>query len=137
MFLALGGGLWIGSYLVYAFWGIVSTNVGFYYWREYMRAILRQEAGWYESFDILELPAKVSKECINIETASGEKFANILQAMVMSIGGLVIAFIIGWKFAFVCLGIFPFIAFGIVIMAVCTMSKGKSKNYDKAGAYAE
>ena len=102
-----------------------------------MRAILRQEAGWYESFDILELPAKVSKECINIETASGEKFENILQAMVMSIGGLVIAFIIGWKFAFVCLGIFPFIAFGIVIMAVCTMSKGKSKNYDKAGAYAE
>ena len=55
----------------------------------------------------------------------------------MSIGGLVIAFIIGWKFAFVCLGIFPFIMVAIVVMAVCTMSKGKSKYYDKGGAYAE
>jgi len=102
-----------------------------------MKAILRQEASWYESFDIMELPSKVSKETLNIETASGEKLANIIQAMVMSVGGLVIAFIIGWKFAFVCLGIFPFISIGIVVMAICTMSKGKSKNYDKAGAYAE
>jgi len=74
---------------------------------------------------------------LNIETASGEKFANIIQASVMSVGGLVIAFVIGWKFAFVCFGIFPFIMIGIIIMAVCTMSKGKSKYYDKAGAYAE
>ena len=54
IFLAVEGGLWIGSYLVYAFWGIVSTNVGFHYRREYIKAILRQEASWYESFDIEE-----------------------------------------------------------------------------------
>jgi len=60
-----------------------------------------------------------------------------MQAMVMSVGGLVIAFVIGWKFAFVVLGIFPFIMIGIVIMAMCTMSKGKSSYYNKAGAYAE
>ena len=78
MFLAVGGALWVASYFVYAFWGVVATNVGFYYRREYMKAILRQEAAWFESFDILELPSKVTKECLNIETASGEKLANII-----------------------------------------------------------
>ena len=55
----------------------------------------------------------------------------------MTIGGLVVAFIIGWKFAFVCLGIIPFILLGMVCMGVGMANKGKSKNYDKAGAYAE
>jgi len=57
--------------------------------------------------------------------------------MIMSIGGFVVAFIIGWKFAFVCLGLFPFMVLSIAIMGICTSSKGKSKNYDKAAAYAE
>lgn len=57
--------------------------------------------------------------------------------MLSSVGGFIIAFIIGWKFAFVCLGMFPFMMFAIIIMVVCTKAKGKSKNYDKAAAYAE
>jgi len=55
----------------------------------------------------------------------------------MSVGGLSIAFIIGWKFAFVCLGIIPFIAIGMVLMIWSSISKNKSKFYNKAGAYAE
>lgn len=137
MFLALGGATWMGSYLVYSFWGIVSTKVGFYYWREYLKAILKQDAAWFESFDILSLPSKVSKECLSVESAAGEKLANIIQAMISSVGGLVIAFIIGWKFAFVCLGMFPFMVIAIAVMTICTKAKGKSKNYDKAAAYAE
>lgn len=30
-FLAVGGGLWIASYLMYAFFGVVATKVGYYY----------------------------------------------------------------------------------------------------------
>ncbi len=137
MFLALGGATWFGSYLVYAFWGIISTKVGFYYRREYLRAILKQDAAWFESFDILSLPSKVSKECLSVQAAAGEKFGNVIQAIISSVGGLGIAFIIGWKFAFVCLGMFPFMVIAITVMFVCTQAKGKSKNYDKAAAYAE
>jgi len=78
MFLALGGATWFGSYLVYAFWGIVSTKVGFYYRREYLRAILKQDAAWFESFDILSLPSKVSKECLSVQAAAGEKLGNVI-----------------------------------------------------------
>ncbi len=136
-FLIVGAILWLATYLMYAFFGVVASKVGFYYWREYLRAILRQDASWYESFDILELPSKISKEVLEIEGASGEKIASLFSAMVMTIGGLAVAFIIGWKFAFVCLGIIPFIMLGMVVMGVGISSKGKSKNYDKAGAYAE
>lgn len=62
--------------------------------------------------------------------ASGEKLANILSAFVMTLGGLVIAFVIGWKFAFVCLGILPPMFVGIALMAVMAMQRNKSKYYD-------
>lgn len=55
----------------------------------------------------------------------------------MTIGGIVIAFIIGWKFAFVCLGIIPFLFLGMFVMAIGGKAKGKSVNYNKAASYAE
>jgi len=49
---------------MYAFMGVVATKVGYYYRREYLKAILKQDASWFESFDILELPSRVSKETL-------------------------------------------------------------------------
>lgn len=63
--------------------------------------------------------------------------ANIFSSLCMTIGGIVIAFIIGWKFAFVCLGIIPFLFLGMFVMAIGGKAKGKSINYNKAASYAE
>lgn len=123
VFLVVGAGIWIGDYATYAFWGIVSNKVGFYWRREYLRAILRQDAAWFESFDILELPSKITKECLNIENASGEKLANIFSGLATLIGGIIIAFVIGWKFALVCLAIIPIMGFGIVVLMIVMKNK--------------
>ncbi len=69
---------------------------------------MRQEAEWFESFDILELPSRISKECLAIQNGTSEKFALILQGLAMSIAGFAVAFFISWRFALVCLGVFPF-----------------------------
>lgn len=57
----------------------------------------------------------------------------------MGIGGFLIAFIMGWKFALVTLGTFPFIAATATLM-VKIMQAGFFDNmaaYAKSGAYAE
>jgi ATP-binding cassette, subfamily B (MDR/TAP), member 1 len=138
-YLIVGGVMWLSNYLVFAFWGIVSVKTGFYYRMAYLKAILRQEPAWFESFDILELPSRVSKECNMIQAAASEKIALIFQSLAMSLAGFTIAFFLGWKFALICLAIFPFFAIGLVMMGIL-MKAGTSaqvKAFNKAGAYAE
>lgn len=110
--------MWVTNYVVFAFWGIVSEKIAYYYRLNYLRAIMRQEPEWYESFDILELPSRISKECLAIQSGTSEKFALILQGLAMSMAGFAVAFLISWKFALICLGVFPFLLAGIVVMGV-------------------
>jgi len=100
---------------------------------------LRQEPAWFESFDVLELPSRISKECNAIQNGTGEKFALIYQSIAMSLAGFGVAFFIGWKFALVCLAIFPVFTIGLVIMRILMKSGSDSqiKAFNKAGAYAE
>ena len=59
--------------------------------------------------------------------------------MTMSFMGFFVAFFIGWKFALVCLGIFPFLFIGMMVMG-SLMKAGiasQIKAYNKGGAYAE
>lgn len=100
---------------------------------------MRQEAEWFESFDILELPSRISKECLAIQNGTSEKFALILQGLAMSIAGFSVAFFISWRFALVCLGVFPFLLIGIVVMGVLMKAgfANQMKAFNKAGAYAE
>jgi len=100
---------------------------------------LRQEPEWFESFDILELPSRISKECLAIQNGTSEKFALIVQGLAMSVAGFGVAFFISWKFALICMGIFPFLVIGIVMMGVLMKAgfANQMKSFNKAGAYAE
>ena len=57
----------------------------------------------------------------------------------MSIAGFAVAFLISWRFALVCLGVFPFLLIGIVVMGVLMKAgfANQMKAFNKAGAYAE
>lgn len=100
---------------------------------------MRQEPEWFESFDILELPSRISKECLAIQNGTSEKFALIVQGLAMSVAGFGVAFFISWKFALICMGIFPFLVIGIVMMGVLMKAgfANQMKSFNKAGAYAE
>ena len=63
----------------------------------------------------------------------------ILVSFATSLGGFVVAFIMGWKFAFVSLGTFPFIMIVSYFMTA-TMQQGYFDSvsaYAKSGGYAE
>jgi len=49
----------------------------------------------------------VSKQCHAVQVATGEKFAMIFNSFTMSIAGFSYAFLLGWKFGLVCLGMLP------------------------------
>ena len=57
----------------------------------------------------------------------------------MSVAGFGVAFFISWKFALICMGIFPFLVIGIVMMGVLMKAgfANQMKSFNKAGAYAE
>lgn len=74
-----------------------------------------------------------------IQQAAGEKFALIFQSIAMSLAGFAVAFILGWKFALICLAIFPVLTIGLILMRILMKagSDAQIKAFNKAGAYAE
>lgn len=68
-------GFGIGS-LGFGYWTILlkfSNNVARRTKENYLNAILKQETGWFDSFNYNELSARITKETMAINTAIGEK----------------------------------------------------------------
>ena len=70
----IGGVMFVSSYFYYVFLVIMSERITKKTRVAYLRAILRQEIGWFESsVNITELSSRLSKECMAINVALGEK----------------------------------------------------------------
>ena len=50
----VGGALWVTCYFFFSFMGVISEKVGFAYRKKYLEAVLKQETGWFETFDVME-----------------------------------------------------------------------------------
>ena len=55
--------------------------------------------------------------------AVGEKVSSTLMAVGMFFNGFVLAFILGWKFAFVSLGMLPFVIASVLLLTI-VLQKG-------------
>lgn len=86
---------------------MVSEYTGMIYRVKYLESVLRQDITWFEANDPQSLASKISKEASAIQAATGEKAATIFFALTMLVACAVIAFIMGWKFALIMLGIIP------------------------------
>jgi ATP-binding cassette subfamily B (MDR/TAP) protein 1 len=75
-------------------------------------ALVRQEVAWYDVRSVGQITSQLSDDAAMIHSFSGEP----IRTMVMSIAsvgcGLVVSFYFMWEFAFIALGILPFMAFG-------------------------
>ena len=65
----------------------------------YLEAILKQETGWFDSFNYSELSSRITKETIAINKAVGEKVGLMIFAIGMTMCGLAIGIINGWSLA--------------------------------------
>jgi len=107
--------------------------------QELMKAVLRQEIGWFDTHGAGELGTRITDDINKIEEGIGDKIGAFLQWMSTFVCGFIIAFIHGWKLALVILSVVPVISLlGAVMMKVLTASSEKeSAAYAKAGAVAE
>jgi ATP-binding cassette subfamily B (MDR/TAP) protein 1 len=105
----LGLGVWLFSALYYSLLMTYAYRVSKKVRVAYLRAILSQEIGWFDSNNPQELSARVSKETQAIEAALGEKFGDVLRSTGLVLSGFGIAFSRGWAFSLALLVLFPFI----------------------------
>ncbi len=71
----------------------------------------------------MELSARISKECDQIQGGIGQKYGTILYAICMCISGFVVGFVKGWTLAFAMLAIAPIMMCGISVFGAAMQGK--------------
>ncbi len=64
--------IFIFSYFFYAFWNHLAENISFNLRKEYLKALLRQEIGYFEKTKIEEIPAQMGDIFETIHRSIGE-----------------------------------------------------------------
>lgn len=98
----------------------------------YMKALLRQDAGWHDSGRSGEAATRMAADTVAFQGAVGSDFSAVVRSAVMFCSGIVIAFVQGWKLALVVLGFIPIFA---IVGAVVHKNLGVNSNID-GKAYA-
>lgn len=118
--------------------GVATGLAGFIYWslllrfanavakrtkENYLAAILKQETGWFDSFNYNELGGRITQESMKINKAIGEKVGLVLYAVGMSITGIVVGFVNGWSLALLMLAIGPLMGIAASFLGKAAMAK--------------
>ncbi|EGC33546.1 hypothetical protein DICPUDRAFT_80697 [Dictyostelium purpureum] len=139
IFVYIGIGAFVCSYFEVAFWMLTGERQAIRCRKEYFKAILRQEIGWYDITKSSELSSRISSDTLLFQEAIGEKVGNFLHHGSTFIAGFVIGFIYGWQLTLVIAAVTPLIsaagAFLTKMMIGYTMEGLAS--YAKASAVAE
>ncbi|KAI3461135.1 hypothetical protein Pfo_017798 [Paulownia fortunei] len=138
VYLALGSG--IAAFSQVACWMITGERQAVRIRNLYLRAILRQDIGYFDKeTNTGEILERMSTDTIIIQDAMGEKIGKFLQLSASFFGGFVIAFIRGWLLTLVLLSAIPLLvisaAFMTVLMAKLT-SRGQAA-YSEAAVVVE
>ncbi|GMS83341.1 hypothetical protein PENTCL1PPCAC_5516 [Pristionchus entomophagus] len=85
--------------------------------REFMRALLRQNAGWYDRQHSGDLVSKLNDNMERIHEGIGDKLGLLIRGFSMLIAAIIIAFIYEWRLALMMLGVAPLSCFTMALMA--------------------
>lgn len=103
------------------------------------RSIMRQEIGWFDKQSAGELTIRLSEDVYNIWLGTGDKIADILLLTSRSIGGVIMAFVSGWKLTLVFICFMPLVAISLMTMItiIKVFTQIEVKAYGQAGYVAE
>eukprot|EP01114_Cavostelium_apophysatum_P016898 TRINITY_DN48_c0_g1_i1.p1 TRINITY_DN48_c0_g1~~TRINITY_DN48_c0_g1_i1.p1 ORF type:complete len:1280 (-),score=427.38 TRINITY_DN48_c0_g1_i1:235-4074(-) len=136
-FLIIGAGGFLSAFLQNTFWSITAERQARQIRESYLRAIYRQEIGWFDKIGTGELTSRISGDTIVVQEGI-EKCGSFFQFFSQFIAGFVIAFIRGWKLTLVLLAITPLTAIsGFFVMKVMAdfATRGQAA-YANAGTVA-
>ncbi|OQR83389.1 ATP-binding Cassette (ABC) Superfamily, partial [Thraustotheca clavata] len=122
-----------------ACWTISSARQAKCLRHAYTSAILRQEIGWFDVNDPMQLATKVADITLIIQQGLGRKIGDTINFATMTIAGLIIAFVYGWELALVTLAISPLIAASgyFMIKTTAKATQNGVEAYAEAGGIAE
>lgn len=66
-----------------------------------MKAIIRQDIGWHDKAEDGSLTTRLALDTMLIQEAIGDKMGAAITALATFITGFALAFVYGWKLAFV------------------------------------
>ncbi|OQR90269.1 ATP-binding Cassette (ABC) Superfamily [Achlya hypogyna] len=138
-FVWIGLGVIVCGFGQVACWSISASRQGKRIKYEYIRAILRQEIGWFDVNKPMELATKVADTSLIIQDGIGRKVGDGINFFSMGMSGIIIGLVKGWKLALALLAFTPFIALTAFIM-VKTLSNAIQMGiaaYASAGGIAE
>lgn len=102
----------IGCVVMYKAFGMATERINKRVRDETFKALVRQEVAWFDVRSVGEVTSQLSDDAAMIHSFSGEPIRTFVMT-IASVGvGLVTSFVFMWEFAFIALGILPFMAFG-------------------------
>jgi ATP-binding cassette subfamily B (MDR/TAP) protein 1 len=102
----------IGSIIMFMAFGTATERINKRVRDTTFRALVRQEVAWYDVRSVGQITSQLSDDAAMIHSFSGEPIRTIVMSLASVGCGLVVSFYFMWEFAFVALGILPFMAFG-------------------------
>ncbi|CAD5117623.1 DgyrCDS6378 [Dimorphilus gyrociliatus] len=105
----------------------------------FLKAVLRQEVGWYDQLGVGELNTRMSDDMYKIIDGIGDKFATFIQMFSCFIVSFVTGFVTGWKLSLVMLAIVPALIGAALVASKlnASLTAKELKAYAKAGKVAE
>eukprot|EP00526_Cylindrotheca_closterium_P003410 CAMPEP_0113657424 /NCGR_PEP_ID=MMETSP0017_2-20120614/31035_1 /TAXON_ID=2856 /ORGANISM="Cylindrotheca closterium" /LENGTH=1368 /DNA_ID=CAMNT_0000571343 /DNA_START=232 /DNA_END=4338 /DNA_ORIENTATION=+ /assembly_acc=CAM_ASM_000147 len=102
----------IGCVVMFKAFGMATERINKRVRDETFKALVRQEVAWFDVRSVGEVTSQLSDDAAMIHSFSGEPIRTFVMC-IASVGvGLVTSFVFMWEFAFIALGILPFMAFG-------------------------
>merc|ERR1711915_223412 len=100
-------------------------------------ALIRQEVAWYDVRSVGEITSQLSDDAALIHSFSGEPIRTAVMSLSSVGAGLIVSFVFLWEFAFVALGILPFMAFGEYMQTAQLMGEDEGDTEKTASESSE
>ncbi|GMI68437.1 multi-drug resistance 13, ATP-binding cassette B15 [Hibiscus trionum] len=139
VFSACGG--WVGSFLEGFCWSRTSERQATRMRRRYLKAVLRQEVGYFDLnvTSTAEVITSVSNDSLIIQEVISEKVPNLIARAATFIGTYIAAFLILWRLALVILPFLLLLVVPSLIYGKILLNIGRKirVEYNKASTIAE
>ncbi|GAB1225191.1 hypothetical protein ENUP19_0246G0015 [Entamoeba nuttalli] len=132
-------GTTVGMFLMHFCFFVLSERQGIKIRMLYFRALLRQDAGWYDFHESGELTSRIASDVQQIQDGMSQKFGVLFQTICGFIAGYAIGFSKCWDLTLVIMAVTPFMLITVLFLgffATKFTSKGENSLSD-AGAIAE
>jgi ATP-binding cassette subfamily B (MDR/TAP) protein 1 len=106
---------------------------------EFVKAILRQEIAFYDTFGPGAVAVKATTNADQVNAGLSEKLARVIQSVSMMVTALIVAFLQSWKLTLIIMAIILplFIILGVTLTIEANIDSRMLKIYSEAANLAE